>query len=477
MTTASLARQAARPEAVLAIVLTSYLMIVLDISIVITGLPEIRDGLGFSAVGLSWVQNAYMLSFGGLLLLAARAGDVLGRKRMFLAGLGLFTIASLAIGMAPTPAVLVAARAVQGVGAAILAPSVLALIATHFPEGRERTRALAYYSMVAGVGSSLGLVLGGIFAGQLSWRVGFFVNVPIGVALMLTARRVIDETDRARDAFDLPGAVTSTLGMGVLVYGIVRSADTGLGDELTRAALVAAALLLAFFLLVETRARQPVLPLRLFASRERVGGYLGRMLFVGAIVGFFFFTTLFMQGVLGFSPVQAGLGFLPMTVPTLVAAMLVPALASRLGNAGLLTLALALGAGGMLWLGRAGQGADYATAVALPMILIGLGNGFALGPLTVAGVAGVAPGDSGAASGLVNVAHQIGGALGLGLLVVVFASTGLQAPLAGRIGTALTGAAAFLAVALVLVLATRPRSASAAVGTPREADALACQSS
>ena len=457
MKNASHRRDAARPGAVLAIVLTSYLMIVLDISIVITGLPGIQRELGFDAVGLSWVQNAYMLFFGGFLLLAARAGDVLGRKRMFLSGLALFTAASIVIAAAPTPEVLIGARAVQGVGAAILAPSVLALISTTFPEGAERTRALAYYSMVAGVGSSLGLVLGGVFADQLAWRVGFSMNAPIGLALMVAARRVLAETDLNRGRFDIAGAVVSTLGMGALVYGVVRSAEAGWGDAGTLMSLLAALILLAIFIRVEALVRQPILPLRLFASRERVAAYLARMLFLGAMVGFFFFTTQFMQGVLGYSPLEAGLGFLPMTLPTFVAAMLVPAFTRRMGNGGLLALALALCAAGMLWLGRAEAGADYAAAVALPMVLIGLGNGFALGPLTVAGVAGVADRDAGAASGLVNVAHQLGGALGLGVLVVIFANAGQGASadaaiLADRIGASITGAGGFLAVALCIAV-------------------------
>src|SRR5213592_706764 len=229
---------------VLAIVLASYLMIVLDISIVITGLPKIRDDLGFSTTSLSWVQNAYTLAFGGLLLLGARAGDILGRRRMLVAGLALFTAASLAIGLAPSPSWLLAVRAVQGVGAAILAPSTLALLTTNFPAGPERTRALAYYAAAAGVGASVGLVLGGIFAGWLSWRVGFFMNVPIGAGLMLGARRCLGETERRPGELDAAGALSSTLGMTALVYGLIRSTSAGWGNLLTLAALTAGVVLL-----------------------------------------------------------------------------------------------------------------------------------------------------------------------------------------------------------------------------------------
>jgi MFS family permease len=229
-----------RRAPVLAIILTSYTMIVLDISIVITALPKIHHALGFSSTGLSWVQNAYLLAFGGLLLLGARAGDLLGRRRMFIVGLGLFTIASIAVGTAQSDAWLIAARAVQGVGAAVLAPSTLALLQTSFPEGSERTRAIAYYAAVAGVAATVGLVVGGIFAGWLSWRVGFFINAPIGLAMMLAAPRYLPETERRSGQSDAAGAISSTLGMVALVYGIVRSADSGWTDALTLAAVAAA---------------------------------------------------------------------------------------------------------------------------------------------------------------------------------------------------------------------------------------------
>lgn len=457
--------------AILTVILVSYLMIVLDISIVITGLPRIRESLSFSATGLSWVQNTYTLAFGGLLLLGARAGDMLGRRRMFLCGLALFTAASLAIGLAQTSASMLAARVMQGVGAAILAPTTLALLSTTFSEGEERTRALAAYSMAAGVGSSLGLVLGGIFADWISWRVGFFMNVPIGIALMLAARRVLTETERRIGTFDLLGAVSSTLGMTALVYGIVRSADAGWHDAATLSPIAAGLLLLLLFILNEARASQPILPLRLFASRQRSGAYLARMFFLGAMVGFFFFSTQLMQGVLGYSPFQAGLGFLPMTLPTFVAAMAVPAFTRRLGNGGLLCLALALSCAGMLWLGQARVDTGFIGGIALPMILVGLGNGFALGPLTVAGVAGVSERDAGAASGLVNVAHQLGGTLGLAVLVVIFAASGNAALdghelLAHRIATSITSAAGMLALALAVVLVSVIRPAAVAHPQP-----------
>jgi len=452
---------------VLAIILVSYFMIVLDISIVITGLPKIQESLTFSPTGLSWVQNAYTLAFGGLLLLGARAGDILGRRRMFIAGLALFTAASLGVGIARSVAWLIATRALQGVGAAILAPSTLALLTTNFREGPERTRALAYYAAVAGVGASVGLVLGGIVADWLSWRVGFFINVPIGIALMLGAQRYLGETERRSGEFDVAGALTSTLGVTAVVYGLVRSASTGWSDRVTVAALTAGVVLLALLVLNEWRAKRPIMPLRLFASRERVGAYAARVLYLGAMMGFWFFTTQFLQRVLGYGPFAAGLAFLPTTIPNFAAAMMVPRLTRRFGNARLLAGGLTLTLVGMAWLSRVSADSSYLIGVALPMILIGIGQGAVLGPLTVAGVAGVRPEDAGAASGLVNVTHQLGGSLGLSILVVVFAAAAsgpVDAPelLAHRIAAAVTAGTAMLVLAVVVVVALIVRPGHAA---------------
>jgi len=298
----------------LAVILGSYLMIVLDVSIVINALPRIHNALGFSATGLSWVQNAYTLTFGGLLLLGARAGDILGRRRMFVVGIALFSLASLAGGLAQSAAWLLTARAVQGVGAAIAAPSTLSLLMTSFPEGRERNRAIAYYAAVASGGGSVGLVLGGILTSWVSWRWGLFVNVPIGALLVFAAPRVLDETERRKGHFDLAGAFTSTAGMSAVVYGIVRAGSAGWSDVVTVGSLSIGAVLLALFVAVEKRAAQPITPLRLFSSRERVGAYVARIFFVGAMFGVFFFVTQYLQGVLGFSPIEAGVAFLPLTL-------------------------------------------------------------------------------------------------------------------------------------------------------------------
>jgi EmrB/QacA subfamily drug resistance transporter len=455
-------------NAVLAIVLASYAMLVLDISIVITGLPKVRDELGFSANGLSWVQNAYTLAFGGLLLVAARAGDLLGRRRMFVAGLALFTAASVAIGVAASPAWLIAARAVQGVGAAILAPSTLALLSAHFAEGPQRTRALGWYGAVAGVAASVGLVLGGVLADLVSWRVGFFINLPLGLLLMGATPRFIVETSRRTGRLDLLGALLSTLGMVALVYGLVHAADAGWRDARTLSPLLGGVVLLALFVVNEARAPQPILPLRLFASRERAGAYAARVLFLGGMIGFWFYTTQYLQGVLGMRPLQAGIAFLPTTLVNFAVAMAVPRLTARVGNARLLAGGLAVAAVGMVWLGQVGTDTPYWLGVALPMVLIGAGQGAALSPLTVSGVAGVAAEDAGAASGLVNVSHQLGGSLGLAMLVVVFAAAGghagdARAALAHQIAASLAASAVLLALAFALVLALIVRRSATAV--------------
>src|SRR4051794_12942201 len=241
-------------RAVLAIILAGYLLVLIDVSILMAALPSIRAELGFSDTSLSWAQNAYTLTFGGLLLLGARAGDLLGRRRTFVLGIGLFTVASLAVGLAQSPAWMIGARAVQGVGAAILAPSTLALLSTSFPEGSQRTRAMAAYGALAGIATSIGLILGGVLTETLSWRCGFFLNVPVGIAAMLAAPRYLDETERHFGRLDLVGALSSALGASVLVYGIVRSADAGWGDAVTLAAMAVGAALIMFFVANQARA-------------------------------------------------------------------------------------------------------------------------------------------------------------------------------------------------------------------------------
>jgi EmrB/QacA subfamily drug resistance transporter len=433
-------------------------MIVLDVSVIITALPRIHSALHFSSANLSWVQNAYTLTFGGLLLLGARAGDILGRRRVFVVGIAIFTVASLMAGLAQSSTWLLAARAAQGLGAAIAAPSSLALLTTSFPEGHERTRALAAYSAVAGGGGSAGLVLGGMLTDWVSWRWGLFINVPIGLVMMYAAPRVLPETEKRPGRFDLPGALTSTLGMSAVVYGFVRAASSGWGDRITVASFAAGAALLVAFVANERRAEQPITPLRLFASRERSGAYAARILVVGAMFSMFFFLTQYLQGVAGYSPLKAGLAFLPMTLVMFSMVQVVPRLSRRLGSTTLLIGGLALDMLGMAWLSRLSETTAFFPGLALPMVMMGIGMGAALTPLTAAGIAGVRPDDAGAASGVVNVAHQLGGSLGLGILVTVFASAERSSggssvhALAHAVSSAVTGSAIFLAIGLAIVL-------------------------
>jgi EmrB/QacA subfamily drug resistance transporter len=446
---------------VLAIILGCYLMVVLDASVVITALPDIRTDLGFSPASLSWVQNIYALTFGGLLLLGARMGDLLGRRQVFIGGIAIFTAASMLGGLAQSETWLLAARALQGVGAAIAAPSTLALLTVSFPEGSERTRAVALYSAVASAGASVGLVLGGMLTSWISWRWSLFINVPIGVVLISLAPAYLPETERHTGAFDLAGAATSTLGMSALVYGFVRAAETSWGDALALASFAAAALMLAAFVTIERRARQPITPLRLFSSRERVGAYIARLLMVGAMFGMFFYLTQFLQGVEGYSALKAGLAFLPVTLTIFTMVRVVPRLLGRIGPELTMVGGLSLALVGLLWLSRISATTDYWTGIALPMVLIGGGMGLAFTPLTQAAITGVDHRDAGAASGLVNVFQQVGSSLGIGLLVTVFAASsegsGVRALTEG-VPSTITVSAALMAAALAVVIGLmRPR--------------------
>lgn len=472
------ANTASHKRAVLLLVLASYLMIVLDISIVITGLPKIRDSLGFSAAALSWVHTAYTLSFGGLLMAGARAGDLFGRKRMFILGLSIFVLASLAIGLAPSPGFLVAARAIQGMGSAILAPATLALLSVTFTEGADRTKALGWYGATAGVGASIGMVLGGILADLLSWRVGFFINVPLGIALIWAAVRFVKETPRHAGKLDIAGAILSTLGMISLVYGLVEAAETGWASLHSWLPLLTGVVLLTAFFVHEARTPQPLLPLRLFNNRAHSAAYAARLLFLAGVIGFWFYLTQYLQGVLGMRPLQAGMAFLPATLVQLLAAMSVSRMTHRFGNERVLAAGMAMTAAGMAWLAQIDATSSYFTSVALPMVVLGIGQGLTLSPLTIAGVTGVAPQDAGAASGLVNTSHQLGSSVGLAMLVVVFSLSGghsgdAKADLAHRVASSLGASAVLLLLALLVVLTCIVRRPALRQGN---ADQLAAQS-
>jgi EmrB/QacA subfamily drug resistance transporter len=447
--------------------LGAQLMIILDATVVNIALPHIQTGLHFSATSLSWVMNGYTLTFGGLLLLGGRAGDILGRRRMFLAGIVIFTLASLAGGLAPNAAVLLTARAIQGVGGALASPAVLALVVSGFPEGKERIRALAIYSAVVTGGSSLGLVLGGLITQWANWRWVLFINVPIGIAVALLAPRFVSETPRQPGRFDLPGAVTSTAGVAAVVYAFIRAASNGWGDSVAIGSFALAAVLLAAFVFNETRAPQPITPLRLFADLSRSGSFVVRLLLVAGMFGMFFFLTQFLQDVLGFGALTTGIAFLPMTVMLFAVSRLMPRLIPRIGGYRLMLLGMVPVVIGMAWLSRVTPATDYWTGVFGPMVLLGGGMGAVFVPLTTASLAGVRPQESGAASSMVNVMQQLGGSVGLAVLVAVFGTAtrdsaahpiaGLSAAafhtrvLAHGMSTAFMLAAIFDVAALVLI--------------------------
>jgi EmrB/QacA subfamily drug resistance transporter len=472
-------RTRGHPGIALIVMLSAQLMIILDMTVVNIALPHIQTGLHFSTAGLSWVLNAYTLTFGGLLLLGGRAGDILGRRRMFLAGIALFTVSSLVGGLATAAWWLVTARALQGVGGALASPAVLALVVGSFPEGRERTRALGIYSAVAMGGASLGLVLGGVITEWASWRWVLFVNVPVGIAVLAVTPLFITESPRRPGRFDLTGAVTSIAGMTALVYAFIHAASNGWSDRLTLAAFAVAAVMLSAFLLTESRARQPITPLRLFTSPARSGSYLARLLLVAGMFGMFFFLTQFVQDILGFSPLAAGFAFLPMTLTVFGVSRAAPRLLPRFGSTRLMVAGMLPVIGGMAWLAQVSAQTTYLGGVLGPMLLIGAGMGLVFVPLTVVSLAGVAPADSGAASSMVNVTQQVGGSLGLAILITVFgtayrntarhlapavshASATFQPRIHGM-SAAFTVAAIFdVCVLVVIVLTSRARPAQQA---------------
>ncbi len=456
-----------RANLVLALILTSQLMVVLDATIVNIALQDIKRDLGFSTSSLSWVVNAYTLTFGGLLLLGARAGDLLGRRRVFLGGVALFTVASLVGGFAQSPTELLVARAVQGVGGAFASPSALALLMTMFTGARERTRAIGYYTAVSIGGSALGLIGGGMLSEWASWRWVFFVNVPIGAVLLLLARSNLPETERSSGRFDLAGALNSTLGMTALVYGFVHAASDSWGSAETIGSFALGALLMAAFVFVELRAEAPITPLRLFADRNRSSSYVARLLMVAGMMGMFFFLTQFLRGVLGYSDLRTGFAFVPVTALVFTASQVSARwLVDLVGGKRLMTVGIACSTLGMLWLTQLHESSGYGSLVG-PLVVFGLGNGLAFVPLTSAALEGVDPKDAGAASGLVNVMQQVGGSLGLAVLVTVFgsASRSAQADLPAGLSPAAAArrvythgadqsfwmATALLAAALVLV--------------------------
>nr|WP_251019106.1 MFS transporter [Streptomyces sp. ISL-11] len=404
----------------LLVIASCQLMVVLDITIVNIALPHIQNSLHFSTTSLSWVVNAYTLTFGGLLLLGGRAGDILGRRRVFILGVLLFVLASLLGGLAQNSGQLLAARALQGVGGAIASPTALALITTTFTEGPERNRAFGVFAAVSAGGGAIGLLAGGILVEWLDWRWVLFVNVPIGLLIALAAPRFIKESQRHSGHFDFSGALTATLGMALLVYGFIRAAQDGWRDTFTLASFGAAVVLLAAFVLIERRSKQPITPLKMFADRNRAGTYGIMLSLAAAIFGMFFFLTLFVQNVLGFSPLRAGLAFLPVSAVIAVGAGLASQLLPKYGPKPFMVIGALLAAAGLSWLTLTDVHSTYLGSILGPMLVFSLGMGMQFVSLTLMAVSGVPARESGAASGLLNATQQVGGSLGLSILVTVF---------------------------------------------------------
>ena len=399
----------------------AQLMVVLDTAVVNIALPSIQRALHFTPTGLEWVVNGYALAFCGLLLLGGRAGDLFGRRRMFVGGVLLFTIGSLAGGFATTSSWLVAARVAQGVGGAIVAPTALSLVADTFPEGKARNRAFGVYSAVSGAGGAAGLLLGGLITNYFSWRWVLFINVPIGLLLAVAAPRVLVATIGKHGRLDLPGAVTVSAGMALLVYGLNRAATYGWTSAQTVAPLALAAALIAAFLLIEMRTNQPLMPLRIFVSRTRSASYAVRLALGATLGGVLFFLTQFLQNVLGYSPIKAGLAFLPITLGVVTGAQLASRLVGRIGGR-LLMMTGALFAGiGLFWLSMITERTGYLSGVLGPVVVFGFGLGLIFVATTITAVAGVRPAESGLSSALLNVGQQIGSSLGLAVLGTIAA--------------------------------------------------------
>jgi EmrB/QacA subfamily drug resistance transporter len=399
-------------------------MVVLDATIVNVALPHVQNALHFSGANLEWVVNAYALAFGGLLLLGGRSGDLLGRRRIFIFGILLFSVASLLGGFATTQEWLLAARVLQGIGGAFAAPTALSLIAVTFPEGPPRSRAMGVYAAMSVAGGAVGLILGGLLVQYLDWRWVFFVNVPIGLLVAFFATRVLPESERRRGRFDLPGAITGSLGIAALVYGLSSAATSpnGVshwGDTKVIVSLVAAVVLLVAFGFIEVRSKHALVPMRVLRSRDRTGAYL-IMLCVGtALFGMFFFLTLFVQNVWGYSALKTGIAYLPMIATVMVGSAIASQLVNRIGARPLMIAGSIAATGGMFWLSRITEHSTYSGGLLGPMIVTAAGLGLLFVPISLVALAKVGDNDAGVASSLLNTGQQVGGSIGLAILGTV----------------------------------------------------------
>lgn len=430
---------------ILWLVLVTYTMILLDNSLVFTGSLKIASELNLTQEALSWVSNIYSITFGGFLLVGSKAGDIWGRKNIFLIGLVLFAVGSFLVGASFNQWTIVAARAFQGLGSAMLAPTTMALLLDTF-KGKEQTKAIAYYGATAGIGTALGIIVGGFFASIFSWRIGFYINVPISLVLFLVGKKYLVNNLTVKQSVDFIGALLSVFMMVTLVYGII-------GTNLKMVSILIAVVSVILFIRREKKISNPMLPLSIFYNRERVGAYLARFFFMGAMLSLSYRIPQLLQGVYGVTPLVAGIGMLPFSVVIFFTALLVPRLTNRFGNHQVMligSLICSIGICGLIFFSNQ---SSYAFGIGLPLIIVGFGQGITLSPLTVSGVVDIKESDSGTASGVVNTVHQMGMAVGLALVVAVSAdySTEIEIFHYGIIMTAVLSILAFLCIFLIIV--------------------------
>jgi EmrB/QacA subfamily drug resistance transporter len=453
----------------LALIAVAQFMVILDATIVNVALPAIKGGVGFSEQSLSWVLNAYTLMFGGFLLLGGRLADRLGRRRLFVAGIVVFSGASLICGLSQSEGMLLVARGLQGLGGAMVSPAALSIILTTFAEGSERNRALAVWGAIAGAGGAVGLLLGGVLVQVLSWRWVFFVNVPIGAIVLALTPRIVPESrseSASKGGYDVEGALAITLGTIALVFTLIKANTWGWTSGRTLVGFAVAAVLIVAFLVIERRQRDPLVPLRIFSNRSLAASDATMLVVAAALFGMFFFCTLYLQQVLGYSALKTGIAYLPFSVALIGASALASRLVDRFTPKPVLSTGLLVATAGFVLLTRVTGHADYASHVLPAMIVLGAGMGMSFVPITIAATSGVAASESGLASGLLNTTQQVGGSLGLAILSSVSTSrvtsalgggATLPAALTHGFKGAFTVAAVLCAAGLAVALTLLPR--------------------
>ncbi|MGD3106213.1 MFS transporter [Streptomyces sp. YGL11-2] len=462
-TLSAAARRAAAPSwLVMLLVCAGQFLVVLDVSVVNVALPAMRSGLGLSELGLQWIVNAYVITFAGFMLLGGRAADLFGRKRIFVLGLALFTVASLAGGLAQQPWQLIAARTVQGVGAAVLSPATLTILTTSFPAGPARTRAIATWTAVGAGGGAVGGLVGGVLTQYLSWRWVLLINVPVGALVLAGAVTWLSESRQgAARRLDVPGALLVTCGLGLVAYGIVQTETHGWGSAAALLPLAAGLLVVAAFVAVEARTRAPLMPLGLFRLRSVSSANAAMVLAGAAMFSMWYFLSLYVQNVLSYTPLEAGLSFIPHSLSIVLGSKLAPRLMNRVGAKTLAVTGAAISLSGMLWQSTMTAHGTYLGTILGPGVLMALGAGLTATPTAAIATSGADPADQGLVSGLINTSRQMGGPLGLSVLSTIAAARIAEGhgrtALASGYGLAFGSGAIVLAASIVLMLLALPR--------------------